>query len=160
MDHLLFHIDSRCIHGQIVAGWGVQRQVKRFLLANDQVVADEWERNQYLSTPGSEFETFVTGIEEAIRLLRTWQDKRQTMLIVSSPHDALRIFDGGIVHELVTVGNLDPGPDKRSLSASVFVDEQEQRDLLELMRRGVQVLIQPLPRDKPVILAEVLKTDQ
>ena len=161
MHNLLFHIDSRCLHGQVIAGWGVQEQIKRFLLANNEVAADDWERNQYLAAPGSEFETHVTSIEEAIRLLQEWKDDKKTMLVLRSPHDALRILDGGFVPERITVGNLDPGAGKKELSPSVFATGHEQRDLLELLRRGVQVFLQPLPSSRPIPLsAGDLTTDE
>jgi mannose/fructose/N-acetylgalactosamine-specific phosphotransferase system component IIB len=153
LHNLLFRIDSRCLHGQVIAGWGVQEQIKRFLLANNEVAADAWERNQYLAAPGSEFETYVTSIQEAIRLLKEWTDDKKTMLVLRSPHDALRILDGGIIPERIAVGNLDPGAGKKELSPSVFATGHEQRDLLELLRRGVQVFLQPLPSSKPVPLA-------
>lgn len=157
MQNLLFHVDSRCIHGQIVAGWGFREQVKRFLLANDAVAADEWERKQYLETPGSDFETHVLSIAESARRLKEWNDGKKTMLIVGSPHDALRILDSGVVPDLISIGNLEPGLDKRQLAPSVFVGAGERQDLLEIIKRGIKVVILPLPTSKPVPIAELLR---
>jgi mannose/fructose/N-acetylgalactosamine-specific phosphotransferase system component IIB len=157
VQNLLFHIDSRCIHGQVVAGWGFQEHVQRFLLANDEVAADECERDQYLNTPGSDFETHVLGIAEAVKQLTAWNDGKRTMLIVSSPHDALRVLESGITHDLVTIGNLEPGPGRQQLSATVFVTPADRDDLTRILARGVQVLVKPLPATKPQVVAELLK---
>jgi PTS system mannose-specific IIB component/fructoselysine and glucoselysine-specific PTS system IIB component len=157
MPDLVFHIDSRCIHGQVVAGWGHQARIRRFLLADDAVAADAWEREQYRATPGAEFETSVTDITEGIRLLKSWTDDKRTMLIVSSPHAALRIVEAGIRPALITIGNLEPGPDKRQISTTVFVTAEDEADLRRVLALGVSVLIQPLPSSKPLDVAGLLR---
>lgn len=166
----MFHIDSRCLHGQVVAGWGFREGIKRFLLANDEVAADEWERNQYLSTPGSEYETFVLSIADSIARLKSWvEEARQgveapeyedekrleakTMLVVSAPCDAERIIQGmqGAARPgVVTIGNLDPGPDKRQLAPAVFVAPDDQPPLEAIIRLGISVVIKPLPTSPPI----------
>ena len=150
---LLFHIDSRCIHGQIVAGWGIREHIARFVLANDAVAADEWERNQYLSTAGSEFETLVLSLADAVARLKEWQDGRKTMLIAGSPEDALHVVIAGIRPGVITIGNLEPGPGKQQLSPTVFVDAEDRAALGQIVQLGVKVLIQPLPNSAPIAVS-------
>jgi mannose/fructose/N-acetylgalactosamine-specific phosphotransferase system component IIB len=156
VQNLLFHIDSRRLHGQIVAGWGFPRQVKRFLLADDGVVADEWEREQYRNTPGAEFETEVMSVAESIVWLKAWTDRKRTLLVVNSPADALRILEAGIVHDLIRIGSLDPGPGKRQLSPSVSITEPDRQALLGIVQRNVRIVIQPLPGNRPIPVTELL----
>ena len=151
---LQFHVDSRCIHGQIVAGWGIREHIARFVLANDAVAADEWERNQYLSTAGSEFETLVLNLADAVARLKELQDGRKTMLIAGSPADALRIVLAGIRPAVITIGNLEPGPGKQQLSPTVFVDAEDRAALRQIVQLGVKVLIQPLPDSVPIPVTE------
>ena len=149
----LFHVDSRCIHGQIIAGWGIREQVARFVLANDEVAADEWERNQYLATAGSDFETLVLSIAEAIDRLKEPPDAHRTMVITSSPRDALRLLSAGVKSEVLTIGNLEPGPGKRQLSPTVFIDEDDRAALGQILALGVRVLIRPLPNSVPIAVS-------
>jgi mannose/fructose/N-acetylgalactosamine-specific phosphotransferase system component IIB len=145
-------VDSRCIHGQIIAGWGIREQVARFILANDEVAADEWERNQYLALAGSDFETLVLSIPEAIARLREAPDARRTMVITSSPGDALRLLSAGVKSEVLTIGNLEPGPGKQQLSPTVFIDEADRAALGRILALGVKVLIMPLPNSVPIAI--------
>lgn len=157
MQNLLFHIDTRRIHGQIVAGWGFQAKIQRFVLADDEVAADDWERTQYAETPGREFETLVLSIAEAVRKLKELGCEKKTMLITSSPHDALRMLELDLQHDLITVGNLDPGAGKQQLSSSVSISDQDRQDLRRIIQRGVRVVIQSLPQDKPVAVMEIIE---
>ena len=150
---LLFHIDSRCIHGQIVAGWGIRERIARFVLANDAVAADEWERNQYLSTAGREFETQVLTLDDAVARLKEAPDDRKTMLIAGSPADALHIVRAGVRSATITIGNLEPGPGKRQLSPTVFVDTDDRAALRQIVQLGVRVLIQPLPNSVAIVVS-------
>lgn len=156
MQNLLFHIDSRCLHGQVVTGWGFHEQIKRFLLANDAVAADAWERNQYLNAPGKEFETLVLSVADSIACLKAWSDDRKTMLITDSPRDALRILNGTVKVDLITIGNLEPGPVKRQLSPTVFVAAEDREQLREVIRQGVKVVIKPLPTSTPIVVSAPL----
>lgn len=149
----LFHVDSRCIHGQTIAGWGIREQIARFVLANDEVAADEWERNQYLALAGNDFEALVLSIPEAIVRLKETPDARRTMVITSSPRDALRLLSAGIKSEVLTIGNLEPGPDKRQLSPTVFIDAGDRAVLGQILALGVKVLIKPLPNSVPIAVS-------
>jgi len=155
----LFHIDSRCIHGQIVAGWGIREKIVRLVLASDEVAADEWERNQYLSSAGRELETCVLSIAGAVARLRELRDGRKTMLITSSPADALRILVAGIRPEEITIGNLEPGSGKRQLSPTVFIDRADRDALRKIIGLGIRIVIKPLPNSVPIPVAELLEAD-
>jgi mannose/fructose/N-acetylgalactosamine-specific phosphotransferase system component IIB len=133
-----------------MAGWGIREQIARFVLANDEVAADEWERNQYLALAGSDFETLVLSIPEAITRLKEAPDAHRTMVITSSPRDALRLLSAGVKSEVLTIGNLEPGPGKQQLSSTVFIDEGDRAALGQILALGVKVLIKPLPNSVPL----------
>lgn len=149
MQNLLFHIDSRGIHGQIVAGWGPQERVRRFVLADDKIAADSWARQQYLAAPGPDFETIVVPVAEAIADLKGWNEDKRTMLIVTSPASARRMLDAGVAVEVISIGNLESGPSKQALSSSVSITPEDGEELRRIIARGVKVVIKALPKDKP-----------
>ena len=52
MSLLLIRVDDRLLHGQVTQGWGSVLNPDRFVVANDAVAGDEWEREMYeLSAP-------------------------------------------------------------------------------------------------------------
>jgi mannose/fructose/N-acetylgalactosamine-specific phosphotransferase system component IIB len=157
MQNLLFHIDSRRIHGQIIAGWGFSVRIRRFVLADDEIAGDEFERRQYEATPGDEYETLVLSVGDAVRVLKATAGEKKTMLIVSSPRDALRVLERDLAHDAITIGNLDPGAGKQRLNDSVSIDEEQREDLLRIIKRGIRVTIQTLPQDKPILIEERLE---
>ena len=46
---ILFRIDDRLIHAQVVVGWGRRLRPDRIVLADDAVRAEEWEKELYAS---------------------------------------------------------------------------------------------------------------
>lgn len=154
--NLLFHIDARRIHGQIIAGWGIRAGVQRFVLADDTVATDEFERQLYLDAAGPDFETLILKVLEAAPCLAAFQDAKRTMLIVSSPRDALRVLDSGLDHDYITLGNLEPGAGKLRLSNAVYVSEDDRIVLAQIIALGVRVMLQSLPQDKPIPVAQLL----
>jgi mannose/fructose/N-acetylgalactosamine-specific phosphotransferase system component IIB len=77
------------------------------------------------------------------------------MLITSSPRDALRILTSGVKPEVITIGNLEPGPGKQQLSPTVFVNVEDREAIRQIIRLGVKVLIKPLPNSVALAVAEL-----
>ena len=49
MPILLYRVDERLIHGQVVVGWGNRLKFDQIVLVNDQVAQNTWERELYLA---------------------------------------------------------------------------------------------------------------
>src|ERR1041385_5266246 len=68
MTLVLYRIDDRLIHGQVVVGWGQPLNVAFIVLVNDEVAASEWEQELYRMgvPPGMEvhFDTVARAIRE------------------------------------------------------------------------------------------------
>ena len=45
----LFRIDERLLHGQVIVGWGMRLHLDYYVIVDDEVAADEWERELYAS---------------------------------------------------------------------------------------------------------------
>ena len=69
MSFLLYRIDDRLIHGQVVVGWGQPLDAKFIVLVDDAVATSDWEQELYrLGVPPSDQSTDVqltlrTGVQ-------------------------------------------------------------------------------------------------
>jgi mannose/fructose/N-acetylgalactosamine-specific phosphotransferase system component IIB len=69
MPIVLFRVDDRLIHGQVVIGWGTPLGVDRIVLVDDQVSTSPWEQDLYRMAVSPEVDVrFVTIAEAAARL--------------------------------------------------------------------------------------------
>ena len=69
---VLFRVDDRLIHGQVVVGWGRPLGVNRIVLVDDQVAGSPWEQDLYRMavTPdvAVEFVSIADGSRAVARL--------------------------------------------------------------------------------------------
>ena len=65
MPVVLYRIDERLIHGQVVMGWGPQLQIEHYVVADDDLAASDWEQDLYrLGLPDSSTADFL-AVEDA-----------------------------------------------------------------------------------------------
>ena len=48
MTVVLYRIDERLIHGQVVIGWGTQLHPDSYLVVDDALAASDWEQELYV----------------------------------------------------------------------------------------------------------------
>src|SRR5690606_7517584 len=66
---VLYRVDERLIHGQVVIGWGSQLKPGRYLVVDDAVAGSDWEQELYvLSLPEGTGAEFVSVAEARTRL--------------------------------------------------------------------------------------------
>ena len=71
MPIVLFRVDDRLIHGQVVIGWGTPLGVDRIVLVDDQVSTSPWEQDLYRMAVTPEMDVrFVTIAEAATAAAR------------------------------------------------------------------------------------------
>src|SRR5699024_11398510 len=96
----MVRIDYRLIHGQIVAKWIKFRPVDRLLIADDELLNDEFMIDIYkMAAPGHEVEIVkVNDLEDALNS----KDDR-VMIIFKDVANAKRAVDNGVVLAVINV---------------------------------------------------------
>src|SRR5207247_9648663 len=72
MSIVLYRIDDRLIHGQVVVGWGQPLRVGFIVLVDDAVRASEWEQDLHRMGVPPQIEVVCASTSEAARRLRAW----------------------------------------------------------------------------------------
>ncbi len=133
----LLRIDDRLIHGQVVLGWGTALRPDRIVLADDEVAANEWERNLY-AQGWPDVRISILSLAEAVKQLAAGIfGGERIILIVRSPKSVLALMDLGLAVAAVNVGGLHFRPGREKLIEGVYLDAEERSALRELVKRGV-----------------------
>ena len=138
MPIILYRIDERLIHGQVVVGWGNSLRADRILLANDKVAANTWERELYLACVPPEIKATIHSVDEAIDLV--FQDgfkKEKTILLVDSPFDILRMVEKGVPVDRVNVGGLHPRQGRKRILPYLYLSAEEISAFKKLFLLGI-----------------------
>lgn len=150
---VLFRVDDRLIHGQVVLGWGTFLKPDRIVLADDLVASNEWERDLYASAAPPEIKVSILALTEAAAQLKAGIfDGEKVILLVKHPKNVLSLMDLGLPVSEVNVGGIHYREGKEKILENVYLDADERSVMRELVKRGVTLDGRALPSSKTVTL--------
>jgi len=149
----LFRVDDRLIHGQVILGWGSVLKPNRIVLADDEVAANEWERNLYAASVPAEIKVSILPLPEAAAQFRRGIfDAERVILLVRGPKDVVALMDLGLAVSEVNVGGLHYREGREKIIDGVYLDAAERGIMRELVKRGVILDGRAVPGNRPVKL--------
>lgn len=161
MPILLYRVDERLIHGQVVVGWGGKLHPDLIVVVDDDLAASSWEQDLYtLGLPG-EVSAEFRSVDEARAELAVWRSSsRRIILLTRDVQTMLRLAAGGLLHgEDVNLGGIHASPGRRGVLPYLFLSPPEEAALAELAATGVSVSARDLPGSRRVECSELLRDD-
>jgi mannose/fructose/N-acetylgalactosamine-specific phosphotransferase system component IIB len=154
---ILYRIDDRLIHGQVVVGWGQPKDVGFIALVDDAVAASDWEQELYrMGVPPGMQVYFDSTVEAIAAIPRYRSDIRPGILLTPDVATMRKLVDAGVV-ESVNIGGLHHRPGREQKLRYVFLTPEEETELRAIAATGVPVFAQDVPGAPCVPLADVLK---
>jgi PTS system mannose-specific IIB component/fructoselysine and glucoselysine-specific PTS system IIB component len=161
MTLVLYRIDDRLIHGQVVVGWGQPLDLEFIVLVDDTVAASDWEQELYRMGVPPEMEVYFHTAADAIAALPKYQaDKRPGLLLTGDIGTMRELVDGGAQIPTVNVGGIHSKPGREQKMRYVFLTKKEEAQLRELAGRGPVVTAQDVPSARAVPLEDLLEGDE
>jgi mannose/fructose/N-acetylgalactosamine-specific phosphotransferase system component IIB len=156
---VLYRIDDRLIHGQVVVGWGQAMDIEFIVLVDDAVAGSEWEQELYRMGVPPEMEVFFHTVADATGRLDTYRGERRRGILLTGDVRSMAclVAAGGI--PAVNVGGIHHRPGRIQRLRYVFLSEEEERQLLEIESQGVEVAAQDVPAAWPVPLQQLLESE-
>ncbi len=155
---VLYRVDERLIHGQVVVGWGSQLRPDRFLVVDAALATSDWEQ-----------ELFTLGVPERIGVefiapgparekISGWRESEiRSVLLTRDLSTLLELARGGTLEgERVNLGGLHPRKGREEVLPYLFLDESDKVTLEELVKEGVEISAQDLPGSPKVTLESLL----
>lgn len=159
MPVLLFRIDERLIHGQVVVGWGAVLHPELIVVVDDELAVSSWEQELYTLGVPSEMEAAFYSVEAARQEVAGWREgKRRIIVLTRDPGTMRRLAAGGLLRGAeVNLGGLHFGPGRRAILPYLFLDPGEEEELRRLEAEGVTISAQDLPGSRRILLPELLR---
>lgn len=154
MSVLLFRIDDRLIHGQVVIGWGRPLGIDLIILVDDQVAGTPWEQDLYRMAVEPDIEVRFATVAQATAQLGDWQSNGKRGLVLTGDLEsmaALRSANPEIVQR-INLGGIHHRPGRRERLPFVYLTDQELRTLTTLEEAGAVITAQDLPTTPAVPL--------
>lgn len=144
--YLLVRVDDRLLHGQVVLGWGQFLSPRAYLIVDDLVAADPWEREAFAAAapPGAavrvlSLEAFVGG--EA----RDQAAEGTVVLLRGLPQLAELVARGFRSRAGINLGGLHARSGSREILPYVHLTCEDEALLGALLEAGVEIYAQDLP---------------
>jgi len=146
MPIVLYRVDERLIHGQVVVGWGNSLKFDRVVLVNDQVASNAWERELYLACVPPEIKAAILSVDEAAeKMLQKGFEGERTVVLVDSPADILRLMEKGVKIESLNVGGIHSRRGRRKILPYLFLGEEEVSAFKKIISGGVKCECRDVP---------------
>jgi PTS system mannose-specific IIB component len=144
----LVRVDSRLMHGQIVTAWVPSLRIDLVLVADDEVLADEFERELMRSTAPPGLDVEVCGLDEVgQRIARA--GARRVLVLFRAVQTALAARSSGFAFDRLNLGNCHAGGERERVTDSVYLEPPDVERLRALACEGVEVFCQALPSEAP-----------
>jgi mannose/fructose/N-acetylgalactosamine-specific phosphotransferase system component IIB len=156
MTLVLYRIDDRLIHGQVVVGWAQPLDVRFIVLVDDEVAGSDWEQELYrMGVPPGMQVSFDT-ITAAIRNIPSYKkDVRSGILVTPDIATMRKLVDAGVV-ESVNVGGVHHRAGRAQKLRYVFLTADEEDELKAIQAKNVPVSAQDVPSARAVPLDQIL----
>lgn len=147
-----FRVDERLIHGQVLLKWLKKTECRKLFIVDGQVAADPMIQSVLrMSVPADVEAEFLTA-EEGQKKIR--EETEDIFVLIKELGTICRLADSGIFIESVNIGRLPAMQCKRKICDNVFIGEEEGKDLVRLIERGTQIVVQMVPASEPVNLTK------
>lgn len=158
VEFVLARIDDRLMHGQVKVGWVKAILPDHIIIANDQAAGNDYERMLIEMASPAECGLTICAVADVKKVCRQEEMQgRKVLLLAASPSDMKVIVESGLDIRKINVGNMRYVPGKRQVMKTVAIDEKDENNFKELMKKQLTVTIQMVPTDEPIPISQYIK---
>ncbi len=158
---VLFRVDERLIHGQVVVGWGTTLHPQLIVVVDDELAGSPWEQELYCLGVPPQLEASFASVADARARLADWQQASTRVIALTRDVRSMRrLLEGGALPQAeVNIGGLHFAPGRHAVLPYVYLSDDERQEIVRLAELGVEVSARDLPGARRVDLAHLLKGD-
>jgi mannose/fructose/N-acetylgalactosamine-specific phosphotransferase system component IIB len=158
---VLYRVDERLIHGQVVVGWGNQLHPTRFVVVDDELAHSSWEQELYGLGLPEHIEAVFETVSEARRQMPEWRSGGARIVLLTRDLETMRrLAEGGVLRgEDVNIGGIHHAPGRHPVLPYVYLSERERAEVEALRDEGAVVSARDLPGARRVDVDQLLAAD-
>jgi len=153
----LARVDERLMHGQVSVGWVPHLHATVVVVANDRVAADPL-LSDICRAGSSGVRVEVISVAETARRGVGADWAHDTVLVLfENLQDVRRAMDAGLALSRLNIGGLRHDAGRICICEGVTLDHEDCAILRDFCRRGVEVDVRLMPRDRSCALPSRLQ---
>jgi fructoselysine and glucoselysine-specific PTS system IIB component len=144
-------IDYRLLHGQVAFAWTKNLSANAILIANDNVVNDSFRKQTLNLAKPNDTKLIFKSIDDSIAAIKSGvTDKYNVFIVVENVHDAYRLAKGTPEINKINLGLSAKRDNSTNIAKAVYVTDEEIKELTELEKSGIEILVKQAPNDANV----------
>jgi PTS system mannose-specific IIB component/fructoselysine and glucoselysine-specific PTS system IIB component len=158
MSILLFRVDERLIHGQVVVGWGSTLRPDRFVVVDEALAESDWEQELYLLGVPEGAEALFLTPQEAAQHLPEWESSPLGFILLTRDVSNMLALaqGGGMAGRAVNLGGIHFQTGRDQVLPYIFLDDEDRARIRSLSEKGITVAARDLPGSSEVGLETLL----
>lgn len=142
---MLFRVDNRLVHGQVIEAWLPYTAARHLVVANDELAGDVIRQQIIDLAIPSRVMTHFIAVPELVVTLHACGD--ECFVLFANCQDARQACDAGVSMGVLNVGNLHYGPGKLQVLPHVALSGQDREDLHAIQNHHVQLDFRCVPTE-------------
>ena len=145
---VLARVDDRLIHTEILTLWVPEVRANRILIVDDVVAKDKFRSKVIKEMAPKGLIIHVYGIDRAVEKLKEPPsfDGERVIVIAETPLVFEELLKRGIRIPQHTIGGMGIRGQRKTVARRIACDEREMESIHQIIRRGVHVYFQTVPR--------------
>ncbi len=158
MSLILFRIDERLLHGQVIVGWGMRLGLDHYLIVDDSLSESDWESDLYSAGLPEDITVDFQSVTGTIAGFETLDGRPgRGALLTRGTREMRGLAETGLLSERrVNVGGLHAGENRTRALHYVYLRPEEADDLRAIGDHVRSVTARDLPDGREVQLQELL----
>ncbi len=158
MTLVLFRIDERLLHGQVIVGWGMRLGIDYYVVVDDELATSEWEQDIYSAGLAEKTPAFFVSAVEAVERFRELDSRKgRGALLTRGTAVMKRLADAGVlVDRRVNLGGLHATEGRRRVLTYVHLNPGEEEDLKAIHGASAGVTARDLPAGRELFIEDLV----
>ncbi|MBS6180469.1 PTS sugar transporter subunit IIB [[Clostridium] innocuum] len=146
---VLFRIDDRLIHGQVVTGWLKTTSANKIYIVDDQLKNDTMMKIVLKNAAPTGTNVFIQSVDECAKALQKPAKDDEKIIILSKFPDVFeKLIDSGIQIPTIILGGMGLRDDRKKFYKNIAANDSELCCMQRIISKGTEIIYQLVP-DEP-----------
>jgi len=155
---VLFRIDERLLHGQVIVGWGMRLGIDYYVVVDDELAESDWEKDLYSAGLHDGTSAEFVSVTQALKRFRELDAREGRGALLTRGTAEMRcLAEAGVLSDRrVNLGGLHASEGRRCALTYVYLTPEEAGDLKAIHAASTRVTARDLPAGREVGLKDLI----
>jgi PTS system mannose-specific IIB component len=148
MPAVLYRVDNRLVHGQVLEAWVPRVGADTILVVDDNLVKDDFHKTVLEAMGHSRLKIIVVDCANAASRINGELSGKKVLVLFHDTKQAKQAYSAGLDYMVLNLGNIHPGKLSTKLTSNVNLSKADAHRICVLISKGVKVDARAVPADK------------